>query len=46
VVISKDEDFLYYFGSCCTKALHAAINRLWPKIEAGMKAGDRIIEPR
>jgi predicted nuclease of predicted toxin-antitoxin system len=34
------------FGNCRTKALLAAIERLWPKIEAGIKAGDRIIELR
>jgi len=33
-------------GTCRTKALLAAIDRLWPKIEAGLKAGDRIIELR
>jgi predicted nuclease of predicted toxin-antitoxin system len=34
------------FGNCRTKALLAAVERLWPKIEAGLKAGDRIIELR
>ena len=34
------------FGNCRTKALLAAIDRLWPKIEAGLKAGDRILELR
>ncbi|MFN0105252.1 MAG: DUF5615 family PIN-like protein [Bryobacteraceae bacterium] len=33
-------------GNCRTKALLAAIGLLWPKIEAGLKAGDRIIEVR
>lgn len=33
-------------GNCRTKALLAAVERLWPKIEAGLKAGDRIIELR
>ena len=33
-------------GNCRTKALLAAIERLWPKIEAGLRAGDRIIEVR
>jgi predicted nuclease of predicted toxin-antitoxin system len=33
-------------GNCRTKALLAAVERLWPKIEAGLKAGDRIIEVR
>ena len=34
------------FANCRTKALLAAVERLWPKIEAGLKAGDRIIELR
>jgi predicted nuclease of predicted toxin-antitoxin system len=34
------------FGNCRTKALLAAIEILWPKIEAGLKAGERIIEVR
>ncbi len=34
------------FGNCRTKALLAAVDRLWPKIEAGRKAGDRIVELR
>lgn len=34
------------FGNCRTKALLAAVERLWPKIEAGLKAGDRVIELR
>ena len=60
VVISKDEDFLYFanrpsakgrfiwirLGNCRTKALLAAIENLWPRIEAALKAGDRIIEVR
>jgi predicted nuclease of predicted toxin-antitoxin system len=51
IVISKDEDFLYLANipsskACRTKALLAAMERLWPKIEAGLKAGDRIIELR
>jgi predicted nuclease of predicted toxin-antitoxin system len=33
-------------GNCRTKALLAAVERLWPKIEAGLKAGDRVIELR
>ena len=33
-------------GNCRTKALLGAIEILWPKIEAGLKAGDRIIEVR
>ena len=34
------------FGNCRTKALLAAIESLWPKAEAGLKAGDRVIELR
>ncbi len=34
------------FGNCRKKALLAAIESLWPKVEAGLKAGDRIIELR
>ena len=34
------------FGNCRTRALLAAVERLWPKIEAGLKAGDRVIELR
>lgn len=34
------------FGNCRTKALLAAMEGLWPKIEAGLTAGDRIIELR
>jgi predicted nuclease of predicted toxin-antitoxin system len=34
------------FGNCRTKALLAAMERLSPKIEAGLKAGDRVIEFR
>jgi hypothetical protein len=34
------------FGNCRTKALVAAMERLWPKIEAGLKAGERVIELR
>ena len=34
------------FGNCRTKALLAAIESLWPKVEAGLKAGDRVIELR
>ncbi len=33
-------------GNCRTKALLAAVERLWPKIEAGLKAGERVIELR
>jgi predicted nuclease of predicted toxin-antitoxin system len=33
-------------GNCRTKALLAAIERIWPKIEAGLMAGERIIEIR
>jgi predicted nuclease of predicted toxin-antitoxin system len=34
------------FGNCRTKTLLAAIESLWPKVEAGLKAGDRVIELR
>ena len=34
------------FGNCRSKTLLAAVENLWPKIEAGLKAGDRIIELR
>jgi predicted nuclease of predicted toxin-antitoxin system len=34
------------FGNCRTKVLLAAIEDLWPKVEAGLKAGDRVIELR
>jgi predicted nuclease of predicted toxin-antitoxin system len=34
------------FGNCRTKALLAAIENLWKKVEAGLKAGERIIELR
>ncbi len=34
------------FGNCRTKALLAAIERLWPRIEAGLDAGERVIELR
>ncbi len=34
------------FGNCRRSAVLDAIERLWPKIEAGLKAGDRIIELR
>jgi predicted nuclease of predicted toxin-antitoxin system len=33
-------------GNCRTKALLEAVGRLWPKIEASLKAGDRVIELR
>jgi predicted nuclease of predicted toxin-antitoxin system len=33
-------------GNCRTKALLAAMERLWPKIEACLKAGDSIVELR
>lgn len=33
-------------GNCRTKALLSLVERLWPKIEAGLNAGDRIIELR
>lgn len=34
------------FGNCRTKVLLAAIENLWAKVEAGLKAGDRVIELR
>lgn len=34
------------FGNCRTKVLLAAVGRLWPRIEASLNAGDRIIEVR
>ncbi|HCC59083.1 MAG TPA: hypothetical protein DEQ47_17840 [Solibacterales bacterium] len=34
------------FGNCRTKVLLAAVERLWPRIEAGLNAGDRVIELR
>jgi predicted nuclease of predicted toxin-antitoxin system len=33
-------------GNCRTTALLSALEILWPKIEAGLKAGERIIEVR
>ena len=33
-------------GNCRTKALLSVIERLWPKIEAALKAGDQVIEIR
>jgi len=33
-------------GNCRTKALLAAVERLWSRIETGLNAGDRIIELR
>jgi predicted nuclease of predicted toxin-antitoxin system len=33
-------------GNCRTKALLAAFENVWPRIEAGLNAGDRIIELR
>lgn len=33
-------------GNCRTKALLAPVERLWPKIETGLEAGDRVIELR
>ena len=34
------------FGNCRKKALLAAIEDLWPKVEAGLNGGDRVIELR
>jgi len=33
-------------GNCRTKALLAAVERSWPEIEAGLEAGEQIIELR
>ena len=33
-------------GNCRKKALLEAFERVWPKLEASLKAGDRIIEIR
>jgi predicted nuclease of predicted toxin-antitoxin system len=33
-------------GNCRKKALLAAVERLWPRIESALNAGDRIIELR
>jgi predicted nuclease of predicted toxin-antitoxin system len=33
-------------GNCRKQALLAAVERLWPRIEACLKAGDRIVELR
>jgi predicted nuclease of predicted toxin-antitoxin system len=33
-------------GNCRTKALLSAIEQLWPKVEAALAAGDRIVEIR
>ena len=33
-------------GNCRTKALLAAVERMWPRIEAALKSGDRIMELR
>ena len=33
-------------GNCRTKALVAALDHLWPKLEIALKAGDRVIELR
>jgi len=33
-------------GNCRTQTLLTAMERLWPKIEAGLEAGDRVIELR
>ena len=33
-------------GNCRTKALLAALEGIWPKLEASLKAGDRIVELR
>jgi len=33
-------------GNCRKQALLAAVERLWPKIETCLKAGDRVVELR
>jgi len=33
-------------GNCRTVALLAAIDRAWPRIEAALRAGDRVVELR
>ena len=33
-------------GNCRTKALLAAVNRVWPEIEEALTAGDMVIELR
>ena len=34
------------FGNCRTKVLLESVALLWPKIEAGLRAGERVIELR
>ena len=34
------------FGNCRTSVLLAAVERLWPRVEQSLKAGDRVIELR
>lgn len=34
------------FGNCRTSVLLAAFERIWPRVEASVRAGDRIIELR
>jgi predicted nuclease of predicted toxin-antitoxin system len=46
VVSSKGRFVWVRLGNCRTKALLATIERLWPKIEAGLRAGERVIEVR
>jgi predicted nuclease of predicted toxin-antitoxin system len=43
---SKSKLVWIRLGNCRTKTLLAAIEQVWPKIEASLKAGDRIIEIR
>lgn len=33
-------------GNCRTSVLLAAFERLWPRVEASLKAGDRVVELR
>ncbi len=34
------------FGNCRTSALLEAIERIWPRVEESLRAGDRIVELR
>jgi predicted nuclease of predicted toxin-antitoxin system len=33
-------------GNCRTKALLSSMERLWPKVEAALRAGERVVEVR
>lgn len=43
---SKAQLIWVRIGNCRSKALLAAVERLWPKIEAGLRSGDRVLEVR